>query len=473
LQRRLKKQKKLNKAAIREQKEKKTDLIYQIYGTITHHFPELFDWMRELDDPRKKASPLELAAHLTACLAMFIFKASSRNEYNQKRKDLQFQKNFKKLFGFPMPHGDSVHNVIVLLDETQVQRLNQKMVQVLLKRKVFHKSRYRHYWFRIAVDGSGVVSFDHHHCEQCLHQTSKNDKTTYSHKILDARLVTPNGFSISIASEWIENPENEEYDKQDCERKAFTRLAAKLKKIYPRLPIIILADALYPYEGFFTICKTNQWAYLVTFKEGNLKTLWEEVSSLKPLQTNNLHTEIFYSSTGDKKTEQIFCWVDKIEYKDHSVNWQECCETVTTTQRNADGSVVIIKIEKKHFVHITDLPLNKKNIAASSNTGRLRWKIENEGFNTLKNGGYGLEHKWARKSYQALKNYFQFMQMGHLINQLMVKSTVFQETFMKDKDHPTLQSLWKDLDAAMKWAKIKATQLAEISATRIQFRFIS
>ena len=37
------------------------------------------------------------------------------------------------------------------------------------------------------------------------------------------------------------------------------------------------------------------------------------------------------------------------------------------------------------------------------------------------------------------------MQMGYLINQLMVKSTVFQETFMKDKDHPTLQSLWKDL----------------------------
>ena len=137
------------------------------------------------------------------------------------------------------------------------------------------------------------------------------------------------------------------------------------------------------------------------------------------------------------------------------------------------GSVVVIKIEKKHFVHITDLPLNRKNIAASSYTGRLRWKIENEGFNTLKNGGYGLEHKWARKSYQALKNYFQFMQMGYLINQLLVKSTVFQEAFMKDKDHPTLQSLWKDLDAAMKWAKIKVARLAEISATRIQFRFIS
>ena len=429
--------------------------------------------MRELDDPRKKASPLELAAHLTACLAMFIFKAGSRNEYNQKRKDLQFQKNFKKLFGFSMPHGDSTHNVIKLLNETQVELLNQKMVQVLLKRKVFHKSRYRHHWFRIAVDGTGVVSFDHPHCEQCLRQTSKNSITTYSHKILEARLVTPNGFSISIASEWIENPEHEEYDKQDCERKAFRRLAAKLKKIYPRLPIIILADALYPYEGFFTICKANHWAYLVTFKDGNLKTLWKKILASKPLQPNNVHTEILFSSDENKKTEQLFCWVVQLDYKAHLVNWQECCETVTTTKKNAEGSVVVIKIEKKHFVHITDLPLNRKNIAASSYTGRLRWKIENEGFNTLKNGGYGLEHKWARKSYQALKNYFQFMQMGYLINQLLVKSTVFQEAFMKDKDHPTLQSLWKDLDAAMKWAKIKVARLAEISATRIQFRFIT
>jgi len=186
----------------------------------------------------------------------------------------------------------------------------------------------------------------------------------------------------------------------------------------------------------------------------------------------NVQTDIFYSVDGNTTTEQLFCWVDQIDYKGHSVNWQECCETVTTTHKNAEGSEEI-KIETKHFVHITDLPLNKKSIAASSYTGRLRWKIENEGFNTLKNGGYGLEHKWARKSYQALKNYFQFMQMGYLINQLLVKSTVFQAAFMKEKDHPTLKSLWKDLDAAMKWARLKSAKLAEISATRIQFRFIS
>ncbi|MDD1631962.1 MAG: hypothetical protein LUP91_07105, partial [Methylococcaceae bacterium] len=43
-------------------------------------------------------------------------------------------------------------------------------------------------------------------------------------------------------------------------------------------------------------------------------------------------------------------------------------------------------------------------------------------FNTLKNGGYGMEHQYARKSYTALKNYFQFMQMAHIIHQLMTPS---------------------------------------------------
>ena len=427
--------------------------------------------MREVDDCRKKSSTIALAAHLTACLAMFLFKTESRNQYNRRREDLQFRKNYKKLFGFPMPHGDSVHNVIALLDESQIERLNQKMVKVLLERKVFHKSRYRGKWFRIAVDATGVVSFKHQHCNQCLHRTSKNGKTTYFHNLLDARLVTPNGFSISVANVWIENPKDEEYDKQDCERKAFVRLAAKLKKIYPRLPIIILADGLYPYAGFFAICKANRWAFCLTFKKGNLKTVWEEVYELKPLQPENIHSETWHLSDG-KQLEQIFTWVDRVDYQDYRFNWQECFETVTTTKKNAQGILEVTE-EKKQFVHITDLPLNKKNISASSYTGRLRWKIENEGFNTLKNGGYALEHKWARKSYQGLKNYFQFMQMAYLINQLMVKSTAFQEAFMQDKNHPTLQGLWEILNAAMAWADIKCKRLAEIAATRIQFRFIS
>ena len=93
--------------------------------TIEHYFPTLFDQLRALDDVRHtgKASDYELAAHLTACLALFLFKLDSRNHWNQKRKKWQFQRNYKKLFGFAMPHGDSMHAVIRLLDERQVEQL--------------------------------------------------------------------------------------------------------------------------------------------------------------------------------------------------------------------------------------------------------------------------------------------------------------------------------------------------------------
>ena len=63
--------------------------------------------------------------------------------------------------------------------------------------------------------------------------------------------------------------------------------------------------------------------------------------------------------------------------------------------------------------------MNQQNVVQVSSFGRLRWKIENEGFNTQKNGGYHLEHKFSRKSLTATKNYFQAFQIAHLINQLV------------------------------------------------------
>ena len=98
-------------------------------------------------------------------------------------------------------------------------------------------------------------------------------------------------------------------------------------------------------------------------------------------------------------------------------------------------------------------------------------KQENEGFNTLKNGGYGMEHQLARKSYTALKNYFQFMQMAHLIHQLMTLNTRFQERFMNAPNHPTLKNLWANLVAAMQWVDIDEQELKERISTRQQFRF--
>ena len=438
-----------------------------MYQTIVHHFPSLFDWMREIDDCRKKQSTYELAALLTACLSLFLFKAESRNGYNNLREDLRFEKNYRRLFKWPMPHMDTVDRVMRHIETEQIERLKQRMVQTLLRRKVFHNQRYRNRWFAVAIDGTGVMSFNEQHCEQCLHKTSKKGKTTWMHHVLEARLVTANGFSISLMTEWIENPADQTYDKQDCERKAFTRLATRLKKAFPRLPILILADGLYPYEGFFATCKAHQWCYIVTFKEGNLTTLWEEVGELLPYQQQNQYKE--HITNPEQNTEdRHYRWVTGLTYQGYSLHWLECRETITQTNKKGESE----KIERV-FTHITDLSLNTQNIVSTSRTGRLRWKIENEGFNSLKNEGYALQHKYSRVSYQATKNYYQLIQIAQLINQLMINSTRFQTVYFSSKNHPTLKSLWQNLIAVMKWAELDADHLQTITKQKIQFRFIS
>jgi len=55
------------------------------------------------------------------------------------------------------------------------------------------------------------------------------------------------------------------------------QLVAKIKKYFPRLPICILEDGLYPNNTVFDICVKNDWKFIITLKDGNLKTIQAEV----------------------------------------------------------------------------------------------------------------------------------------------------------------------------------------------------
>jgi len=308
----------------------------------------------------------------------------------------------------------------------------------------------------VAIDATGTGSFAHPHCEQCLHQTSKKGKTTYFHNVLEAKLLTPSGFAISIGTEWIANVG--EYDKQDCERKAFIRLAAQLKKAYPRLPICLTADALYPYQRFFEICKTNGWTWVVTFKDGNLPSVWKEVNHLRPSTGGNRRHD--HRIEASQSIEQDFIWFNGVDYQGHLVNWIECTETVTPLKDDTDAT-------QKRFVHLTNIVIEHDTAPLISQTGRLRWKIENEGFNTQKNQGYALEHKYSRVNWLASKNYYQCLQMAHLINQLLILSTSFQQDLTGKM---TIKHLWTRMICVLTYLDMDARILNEQVGVKSQIR---
>lgn len=421
--------------------------------------------MAEIDDCRKKQGHYELTAILVACLTMFLCKAGSRNQQNQHREEKRFRKNYRRLFGFEMPHGDTVNNVMALLGVEQIELLKVKLISHLISRKTFYHQRYLGKWYLVAIDGSGAGSLTNPPDEQCLHRTSKLGKTTYFRVVLEARLVTENGFSISLATEWIENPEDGQYDKQDCERKAFIRLAAKIKKLYPRLPIVILADGLYPYDEFFNTCRNYEWSYAVTLKDGSLPSVWEEAIALQKLQSKNTCTQTF-DAKGSTRTKQVLKWVTQIEYGSHQLNWIECIETKHCAGKYGPELPVSTR-----FVHVTNFAIEDCTAAAMSQMARYRWKIENEGFNTLKNSGYGMQHRYARKSYNATKNYFQFMQIAHMIHQLMLLNKRFKENFMCAKNHPTWKNLLAKMVGVLVHRKLDQQALDEAKNTPCQFRF--
>ncbi|MDD4192939.1 MAG: hypothetical protein PHI28_16515, partial [Mangrovibacterium sp.] len=128
---------------------------------------------------------------------------------------------------FHLPHGDPGDEVLRELPPGELETLKAHLVSGLLEQKLLRKFRFLGKSYRVAVDATGMAIFKHRHCEHCLTKiSSKTGVVTYFHYVLEVKIVTSGGLSVSLCSEFIENDPGRDYEKQDCELKAFVRLTA-------------------------------------------------------------------------------------------------------------------------------------------------------------------------------------------------------------------------------------------------------
>lgn len=443
----------------REDRPKGQQIVYQISKTIEQFFPDLFDRMQEFPDYRERKH-YGISELITGGIAMFLFKEGSRNAINNDRKEAKFSKNYQRLFKLRLPHMDAVDDLFKVFKEGELEQLKAALVGSLIEQRVFRKFRFLGRKYNITVDGSGMANYDYRHCDACLTKSSKGGKITYFHNVMEAKLVTSNGFSISLATEWISNEGKSEYDKQDCELNAFKRLAVKIKHYFPRLPILITADGLYPNQTFFNICLQNGWDFIVTLQDKSLKALQEEINWLK--RTDAKQVQIFRANKTERITYQ-YHYLNNLEYRKYRVSWVECIETIVNIKSG--------ETTENRFVHLSNLLIDNNTVEAVSDEGRLRWKIENEGFNTQKNGGYGLEHKYSRTNFNAMKNYYQSLQIAHIINQLATKSHDITKLFIQDAKF-TVCKLWERLKSFLIECELSELELIAIVSRKFQIRLI-
>jgi hypothetical protein len=391
--------------------------------TVRHYWPAFNDWLDEIPDPRPAASVTYAARFLFWWgLSLFLFKLGSRRQldFELDAHGTQVLNNLNRLAGTHQttrPVNRTLNDYLGQIGNGPLARLCVLLVQRLLRQKVFDAARLLGYRL-VLLDATGHLRFHQRHCDHCLVRKSGSG-TLYLHQVLEAKLLGPGGIVASIGTVFIENPDlpegvSAEQFKQDCELKAWKRLAPELKKNFPQLPICVGGDGLYLCGATLAECKANDWRFLVVFKPGRLPSVWADFQ-----QSLTLCPEQKVEVMLPNGTRQVYRWVNGLSYTDSekrtwSFNALQCEETrpggKTTT-----------------WAWATDLPVNRGTVVAiATDGGRMRWCIENQGFNVQKNSELRLEHAYSHGEEQ-LKAFYYLLQIGHLILQLVEKGSLLRQ----------------------------------------------
>jgi len=223
--------------------------------TVAHFWPDLRAWLDGLHDPRDPNRITYPARCLVwTTLLGFLLRLESRRQIRFELDSPRALENLNRLAGCRqdrVPHGDTLNYFLGRLTPGELAGLRLDMVRRLIRMKALDGARlFGH--FLVAIDGTGQRVFHQRHCPRCLEQTV-GGQTHYYHPVLEAKLVTLDGLAISIGTEFIENADPKA-TKEDCEKKAFARLAPRLHRDFPQLRICLLLDALYANGPVFDLC---------------------------------------------------------------------------------------------------------------------------------------------------------------------------------------------------------------------------
>lgn len=386
----------------------------------------------KVKDHRKKKPDYSLVDVLMSGLAIFGLKCSSLLDFETKRKEKHAKHNLHKLYGIENTPCDSqLRNI---LDQVNPEELRQPIIDIiqeLQRQGVLEEYRYLGK-FLVTLDGTEQFSSTAISCPHCCERHHRNGEVEYYHQLLVATLVHPDKKTVlPLFNEPIVKEDGK--TKNDCELNAAKRLLPALKKAFPRLEIIISADALLANGPFIELLKNQGFSFILRFKEGNNKTLMETVQT--SIQKGK--TDEFEKPDKDHELLRGYRFINDIPlnktYSDTNINYLDYWE-------------VDEKEKEKNFAWITDITLSRENVYEVMRAGRSRWKIENEAFNTLKNLGYHFEHNYGHGKQYLSTVIGTLMLLAFLLDQVQeLCCTVFQAA--KNRYH-SRTSFWDKLKSS-------------------------
>lgn len=362
--------------------------------------------IKQIDDNRQQAK-VDYSIHdcVMSAFAMMYLQDPSILAFQRRIQDRLQRNNLNTIFGIhDIPKDNQLRNVLDTLPIESLSPIFADFLCSLQRGKHLAKYQVLDKKYLVPIDGSEYFSSEKIHCPHCLQKKSAKGGVRYHHQILQATIVHPDeSHVLPMAPEPIQNSDGA--SKQDCEVNAAKRLVAKIRTTYPKLPIIIVGDGLYSKQPFIDELKDVNMSFILVAKPSDHKILFEWVHELVGLKAGGQLTV-----TGDKGREYRYRWVNDVP-----INGSKDADQVNFFEYH------IIKDEKITYRNswVTDITIDEKNIVTLVKSGRARWKIENETFNTLKNQGYHLEHNFGHGHHNLSMIFFMINLLAFYAHQIL------------------------------------------------------
>ena len=355
--------------------------------------------MANIKDHRPMNVDIPLVDALMSGLALFALKDPSLLSFDGRRAA---PGNLQRIFGIEeIPSDTQMRTILDEVEPEGLRPLYKRVFDQLECGKVLESMTFMEGYHLLSLDGTGYFSSQKVHCDSCLERKSKDGETiTYSHHMLGAAIVHPDHKAvIPLAPEPIIKQDGVE--KNDCERNAAKRFFEKLRQDRPRLPLIIVEDALSANAPHIRELKRHNLRFILGVKPGDHRYLFAHVAQAQ----------------AEGRTTEFELAGDGVSHRFRFLN------DVPLNESNADVCVNFLEYweikgdKTRHFSWISDFTIRRHNAHTLMRGGRARWKIENETFNTLKNQGYHFEHNFGHGKQHLSVVFAMLMMLAFAIDQ--------------------------------------------------------
>jgi len=345
---------------------------------------------------------------------MYMMHLESRRQFGLERVTETFAANLARLCGQDGPeaaaHPDTLARYARELPADALAELPARLVAALIRKRCLDPFRLRGK-FMVAIDGSRMHTFREAPWEGCPSTRLPDGSVRYHAHTLDAKVVSPCGLALTVASEFLDNGPDGSFDKQDCELRAFRRLLPRLRGLFPRTPLLLLLDGLYASAPDIALILACRFSYMITFKKGSMPERFAEAEALAALDPGS---RLVVRADGGIQT---FRWVSGLPLGGPG---DGLASHVLFCDEEAGG-------RSRRFVWLTDLPLSARNAEETANRGgRQRWKVENQGYLVQKRRGYGMEHVYCGHP-NGFRVFYILLVIAHMISQLILHGSLIRD----------------------------------------------